>query len=124
MEEAGASARSQAALKNGRRLEADRLGSGDLHGLSSLWVTALTSGALFDFESSETDDLDFLVLLHTFGDGRENGFEGFIGSTLGFPRAAWMASMSSALFMAATFLRMQPGVGKRKSVENKGIFFE
>src|SRR6187455_2326764 len=83
MKEAGAPLRSQAALEDGRRLEADRLGSGDLHGLSGLRVTALTSGALFDFESAETDDLDFLVLLHAFGDGRENGFEGFIGSALG-----------------------------------------
>src|SRR6478735_10988426 len=41
-----------------------------------------------------------------------------------FPRAAWIASMSSALFMAATFVRMRSGVGKRKSVENKGIFFK
>ena len=75
--------RSQAALEDGGRLEADRLGSGDLHGFAGLRVTALASGTLFDFESSESDDLDFLVFLHACGDGRENGFEGFVGSTLG-----------------------------------------
>ena len=83
MRKAGALQGSQAAFKDGRGLEADRLRSSDLHGFSSLRVAALASCALFDFESSETDDLDFLVLPHAFGDRRENGFEGFVGSTLG-----------------------------------------
>ena len=73
----------QAAFKDGRWLEADRLGCGDLHGFPGFRVATLAGGPLFDFESSETNDLDFLVLLHTFGDGRKNGFEGFVGSTLG-----------------------------------------
>jgi hypothetical protein len=34
-----------------------------------------------------------------------------------------MASINSDLFMATTFLRMAPGLGKRKSIENRGIFF-
>ena len=74
--------KSKAALEHGRRLESDRLGCSDLHGFSSLRVTALARGAFFDFESSKTDDLYFLVLLYAFGDGRENGFEGFVGSAL------------------------------------------
>jgi hypothetical protein len=27
--------------------------------------------------------LDFLIFLHAFGDGRENGFESFVGGALG-----------------------------------------
>ena len=41
-----------------------------------------------------------------------------------FPRAIWMASMRSALFMAGTFVRMHPLLGKRKSTEIKGIFLK
>jgi len=73
----------QAALKDGRRLKADRLGGCDLHGFSSLRVAAEARSTLFDFESSETNDLDFLVLLHAFGDGGEDGFECLVGSALG-----------------------------------------
>ena len=75
--------KSQAGLEDGRRLEADRLGCGDLHGCTGLRVTTLTCGALFDFEGSKSDDLDFLVLLHASGDGGEDRFEGFVGGTLG-----------------------------------------
>ena len=59
-------------LKSGRRLEADRLGSFDLHRLASLWVTTHTGGTLLHFESSESDDLDFLIFLNASCNGAEH----------------------------------------------------
>lgn len=83
-EKAGASSNaSQAALEDGGRLETNRLGGGDFHGFSRFWVAALAGSTLFDFEGTESNDLDFLVFLHAFGDRGENGFEGFVGSALG-----------------------------------------
>ena len=74
---------SQAGFEHGRRFESDRLGRGDFHGFSGLRIATLASGALFHFECSKSNDLDFLVLFHAFGDGGEDGFEGFVGGTLG-----------------------------------------
>lgn len=75
--------KSNAVLQNGRRLETDRLGGGDLHCFPGLRVAALAGCTLFYFESSKSDDLDFFILFHTCSDGREDGFESFVGSALG-----------------------------------------
>ena len=72
----------EASLEGGGRLKTNRLGGGDFHGLSSLRVAALTSSTFFDFECSESDDLDFLIFLYAFGDGGENGFEGLVSRAL------------------------------------------
>lgn len=73
----------KARLESGGGFETNRLGSGDLHGFSGLRVAALAGSTLFDFEGSESDDLDFMIFLHAFGDGRENGFEGLVSRALG-----------------------------------------
>jgi hypothetical protein len=73
----------QAGFEHGGWFEANGLRRGDLHRFARFWVAALASCALLHFESAESDDLDFLVLLHASGDGGEHGFEGFVSSTLG-----------------------------------------
>ena len=74
---------SQRALERRGRLEANGLGRRDRHGFAGLRVAAGAGGALLDLERTKTDDLDFLVLLHPFGDRGEHGVEGFFGETLG-----------------------------------------
>ena len=63
----------QGVLEDGGRFEAHRLGSGDLHGFSGLRIAAGTFRTLLDLERSKSDDLDLLVLFHTFDDGGEDG---------------------------------------------------
>jgi hypothetical protein len=75
--------KSEAGLQRGGWFETDRLGGDDFHRLSGFRVAALTSSTLFDFECSESDDLDFLIFLYAFGDGGENGFEGLVSRALG-----------------------------------------
>jgi len=73
----------QTRFENRGRLETDGLGGSDFHGFSGLRVAALARSTFFDLKSSESNDLDFGVFLHTVGDGRKDGFEGFIGRAFG-----------------------------------------
>jgi hypothetical protein len=74
---------SERRLEGRGRLEAHRLGGGNLHGFPGLRVAAGAGSALLDLKGAKSNDLDFLVLLHAFGDRGEHGFEGFVGGTLG-----------------------------------------
>lgn len=74
---------SEASFENGGWLETDRLGGGDLEGCSGLRVATHTGGTILDLESSESDDLDFLIFLHACGDGGKDCVEGFFRGTLG-----------------------------------------
>jgi hypothetical protein len=74
---------SQRAFECGGGFEADGLGGGDFHGFAGLRIAAGAFGAFFHVEGAESDDLDFLVVFHAFGDGGENGFEGFFGEAFG-----------------------------------------
>jgi hypothetical protein len=59
-------------LKSRRRLEANGLGSIDLHCFSSLGITPHTGSAILNFESSKSDDLDFRVFPYAICNGVKN----------------------------------------------------
>ncbi len=73
----------EASFKNGGWLETDRLGGGDFESCSGLRVATHTGCAVLNLESSESDDLDFLIFLHACGDGGKDCVEGFFRGTLG-----------------------------------------
>ena len=54
-----------------------------MEGCSGLRVATHTGGTILDLESSESDDLDFLIFLHACGDGGKDCVEGFFRGTLG-----------------------------------------
>lgn len=73
----------QRSLENGRRYETYGLGSLDFHGFAGLWVAAGASGTFSDFESTETDKLDWFGGLYAFSDRAEDCFNSFTCGAFG-----------------------------------------
>lgn len=79
----GGLGRSEGLLERCGGFEAYRLGCVDLHGLPGFGVAAHAGSAVFDFERSKADELDFAIATDSIGDGVENGGDSVFGSTLG-----------------------------------------